>query len=92
MRSLPVIRAILSSHGESVRDLLEALGANRSERWPEVMKVTTACAYLDMGRSRLYELMDTGQIPFFYDGRDRKMKRSELDTWIQIQAGTGGVS
>jgi excisionase family DNA binding protein len=45
---------------------------------PELMTVKDAARYLRMSRSRVYSLMDTGQLAFVRIGDLRRIERSEV--------------
>lgn len=40
-----------------------------------LLSVEEACAFLSVGRSTLYELMDRGELPFTKIGRSRRIPR-----------------
>lgn len=47
-----------------------------------VTSVSGACYALDCGRDRLYELLNSGQIESYLDGRSRKVVVASLDAYV----------
>jgi excisionase family DNA binding protein len=47
-----------------------------------VTSVSGACYALDCGRDRLYELLNTGEIESYLDGRSRKILVTSLDAYV----------
>ena len=47
-----------------------------------VMAPEQAARYLGIGRTRMYTLLSSGEIPSFRIGRSRKIRLAELDAWI----------
>ncbi|MFG2992783.1 helix-turn-helix domain-containing protein [Streptomyces sp. NPDC048257] len=49
-------------------------------------KVEAAAELLSLGRSTVYELMATGELPFVKLGRARRIRRADLDAFAaQLQ-------
>src|SRR5580704_3586827 len=48
-----------------------------------VVKPEGACQLLDCGLSRLYELINAGELETYLDGRCRKITRSSIAAYIQ---------
>ncbi len=51
-----------------------------SERY---LDIKSACRYLGMGRTTLYELMNKGEIAYTYIGKNRRMLISDLDKYTR---------
>ena len=49
---------------------------------PLVVKPRTACRMLDCGNTRLYELLGTGELESFLDGRSRKITVESIRRYI----------
>jgi excisionase family DNA binding protein len=50
-----------------------------------LLRVTDACTFLAIGRDKLYELMDSGELAYVMVGRDRKVPRRELVRYAATQ-------
>ena len=55
------------------------------ERHPEWLKVPEVAKLLRIARSRVYELISSGEIPSIRIGRSVKVSRKELDRWLEEQ-------
>ncbi|MBK8539995.1 MAG: helix-turn-helix domain-containing protein [Ardenticatenia bacterium] len=42
-------------------------------------------AITKLGRTTIYELMRTGEVPFLRIGRSVRFRREALDTWLKAQ-------
>ncbi len=62
------------------------------EREKEYLKVPEVAEFLQIGRSRAYELVANGKIPSVKIGRSVRVSRKELERWLeeQRQPGIGG--
>jgi hypothetical protein len=49
---------------------------------PLVVKPRTACRMLDCGNTRLYELLATGELESFLDGRSRKVVVDSIRRYV----------
>jgi len=49
----------------------------------EYLSVTDASNYLNVKKSFLYSMVQSGQIPHYRFGRMIRFKHSDLDTWIE---------
>jgi hypothetical protein len=54
---------------------------------PLVVKPRTACRMLDCGNTRLYELLGTGELQSFLDGRSRKITVDSIRRYIAQKLG-----
>ncbi|MFB6820313.1 helix-turn-helix domain-containing protein [Streptomyces virginiae] len=53
---------------------------------PVLCTVKDAVALLRLGRSTIYELMASGELPFIKLGRARRIKRVDIDAFVdQLQ-------
>lgn len=57
----------------------------------EYMKVPEVAEYLQIGRSRAYELVADGEIPSVKIGRSVRVSRRELKRWLEQQRRTEAV-
>lgn len=55
------------------------------EEQHEYMKVPEVAEFLQIGRSRAYELVADGKIPSVRIGRSVRVSRKELDRWLEEQ-------
>ena len=55
------------------------------EQHPEWLKVPEVAKALRIARSRVYELISSGEIPSIRIGRSVKVSRKELDRWLEEQ-------
>ncbi|ABG04870.1 phage transcriptional regulator, AlpA [Rubrobacter xylanophilus DSM 9941] len=62
------------------------------ERDKEYLKVPEVAEYLQIGRTRAYELVGSGEIPSVRIGRSLRVSRRELERWLEErrQPGIGG--
>lgn len=51
----------------------------------EYMKVAEMAEFLQIGRSRAYELVGSGEIPSVRIGRSVRVSRSKLERWLETQ-------
>lgn len=51
----------------------------------EYMKVREVAEFLQIGRSRAYELVADGEIPSVKIGRSVRVSRRELERWLEEQ-------
>ncbi|MEU9159044.1 helix-turn-helix domain-containing protein [Streptomyces sp. NPDC048424] len=49
---------------------------------PVLCTVKDAVALLRLGRSTVYELMASGELPFIKLGRARRIKRADIDAFV----------
>lgn len=49
----------------------------------EYMKVAEMAEFLQIGRSRAYELVGSGEIPSVRIGRSVRVSRSKLERWLE---------
>lgn len=54
----------------------------------EYMKVPQVAEFLQIGRSRAYELVGSGEIPSVKIGRSVRVSRKELERWLEQQRRT----
>jgi excisionase family DNA binding protein len=60
------------------------------ERDKEYLKVSEVAAFLQIGRTRAYELVGSGEIPSVRIGRSVWVSRRELERWLEERRqGTG---
>lgn len=59
--------------------------------WPAAMKDKTAAAYLDLSRSKLWQLVATGDLPepARLPGRVTRFLRDDLDQFLSQQSREG---
>lgn len=55
------------------------------DREKEYMKVPQVAEFLQIGRSRAYELVGSGEIPSVRIGRSVRVNRKELERWLEEQ-------
>ena len=48
-------------------------------------RVESAARYVDVSRSKMYELLASGEVPSFRVGRAVRVRKEALDQWIQGQ-------
>jgi excisionase family DNA binding protein len=60
------------------------------ERDKEYLKVTEVAEYLQIGRTRAYELVSSGEIPSVRIGRSVRVSRRELERWLEKQRYNAG--
>lgn len=53
------------------------------EREKEYLKVPEVAEFLQIGRSRAYELVAEGDIPSVKIGRSVRVSRKELERWLE---------
>lgn len=49
----------------------------------QYLDIAAACAYLGMGRTTLYEIMNKGLIAYTYVGRQRRVLLSDIKKYVQ---------
>lgn len=47
-----------------------------------VVKIPTACRMLDVSRTRIYVLMDAGELQSFKDGKSRKITVASIRAYV----------
>lgn len=57
----------------------------------EWLKVPEVATELRIARSRAYELVADGEIPAVKIGRSVRVRRKELDRWLEDRSYTGAV-
>jgi hypothetical protein len=57
---------------------------------PLTVKPSKACVMLDCGLTRLYELMNSGELVSFLDGRSRKITVASIESYIAKRLEAGG--
>jgi excisionase family DNA binding protein len=66
----------------------------REREQPILLKAEQVCSIVNLGRSKVYELIATRQIPSISIGRSRRVLREDLMVWIEKQragdVGDGG--
>lgn len=65
---------------------------NHSTRQPMLMRVSEVAHELQLARSFVYELIQSGQLPVVRIGRSVRVPRAELETWIQGRVQADGQS
>ncbi len=53
------------------------------ERDKEYLKVPEVAEFLQIGRTRAYELVSSGEIPSVRIGRNIRVSRKELERWLE---------
>lgn len=53
------------------------------EREKEYLKVQEVAEFLQIGRTRAYELVSSGEIPSVRIGRNIRVSRRELERWLE---------
>ena len=70
------------------------LERDREREPPILLKAEQVCSIVNLGRSKVYELIATRQIPSISIGRSRRVLREDLMAWIEKQragdVGDGG--
>lgn len=51
----------------------------------EWLSVSDLCRWLRLGRNKTYELVQTGQIPSYRLGRSIRVRRQDVEEWIEGQ-------
>ncbi len=59
---------------------------------PLLVKPRDACRLLACGRTRLYQLINSGELDSFADGGSRKITASSIHAFIARQLAAAGVS
>ncbi len=59
----------------------------REGEQPILLKAEQVCRIVNLGRSKVYELLLTQQIPSISIGRSRRVLREDLMAWIEKQRG-----
>jgi excisionase family DNA binding protein len=54
---------------------------------PVLLTAEQVCRIINLGRSKVYELIGTKQIPSICIGRSRRVLREDLMAWIERQRG-----
>jgi excisionase family DNA binding protein len=72
-------------HLHTYSELREASGGG-----PLIVKPLAACRLLDCGLTRLYELLDAGELQTFKDGRSRKIVVASIHDYIARRVAAGG--
>lgn len=55
------------------------------DRDKEYLKVPEVAEFLQIGRSRAYELVGSGEIPSVRIGRSLRVSRKDLERWLEGQ-------
>jgi excisionase family DNA binding protein len=55
------------------------------ERDKEYLKVSEVAEFLQIGRTRAYELVGSGEIPSVRIGRSVRVSRRELERWLEAR-------
>lgn len=50
---------------------------------PGLLSTSGGASYLSMSRARLYQLMDSGAVPYVFVGRRRMLLPADLDAFIE---------
>ena len=56
---------------------------------PLVVRPAQACAMLNIGLTRCYELMNAGKLQSFKDGKSRKITVASIQAYIDQHLGAG---
>ncbi len=75
---------LLEAIAARAAELVEDQGLERPEPW---IGVDAAAEYLACKRQRIYDLVSQGRIPHRREGTRLLFKRSELDEWLEREAG-----
>jgi excisionase family DNA binding protein len=51
--------------------------------WPALMSVEAAAQYIGLGRDKVYDLMNAGEIGKHKEGARTLIRRSDLDEWVE---------
>jgi excisionase family DNA binding protein len=84
----PLLDQVVNELAERVANRLSLVANQASEQgaaspW---MSITSAAAYLDWPKQRLYKLCASGEIPHYkHEGR-LLFRRDELDAWLSTHA------
>jgi len=64
----------------------------RDQEQPILLKAEQVCRIVNLGRSKVYELIAAREIPSISIGRSRRVLREDLMAWIEKQRSqdTGG--
>jgi excisionase family DNA binding protein len=57
----------------------------REQEQPVLLKAEQVCRIVNLGRSKVYELIASQQIPSISIGRSRRVLRADLMAWIEKQ-------
>lgn len=50
-----------------------------------LLRVDEAAERIAMSRSRVYNMMQSGELPFINVGRSRRLRASDLEAWVDAQ-------
>ena len=95
-RQLERLRQALQAHRETLQELEDALlkldkGLPRSEASegsdgvPRLLSIDEVCRALGMGKSWTYRRIKSGEIPSVKLGRSIKVRREDLDKYLESQ-------
>lgn len=54
----------------------------RTETRPELLDMRGACAVLNLGRTKVTELIQSGELPSAQVGRKRVFRRRDIDAYV----------
>lgn len=77
--SKPEPAAQQTMYGQAEPEMLE----------PLLVRVDVAARLLSVGRTTVYELMDTGQLPFVKIGTARRIPTQALKAWVEEHTRNG---
>ena len=67
-------------------DLPEAKKMKRHDRMmPLLLRIPEACDVIGIGRSKLYEILKSGELPAVRLGRSVRIRLSDLQAWVDRQ-------
>jgi len=53
---------------------------------PLLLKVEEAARLLGLGRSKVFQLLSTGELPRVHIGRSVRVRRTDLEQWVEERA------
>ena len=65
-------------------------GLEQEQEEPVLLRADQVCRILNLGRSKVFELLASQQIPSISIGRSRRVLRADLMEWIEKQRSREG--
>ncbi len=83
------LQQTLEAHRQALRELEESLSGGQTSAQPadgqvlQLMSIDEVCRALGMGKSWTYRKLKSGEIPSVKLGRSIKVKREDLDEYLE---------
>lgn len=78
----------MSSSGGHQRTAKEDMNTNKAAT-PRLLKVPMVCEELELGRTKVYQLIASGRLPTVRIGRALRVRRIDLDRFVESLASEG---